>query len=72
MRDPLAQVRTIQGFVGRTLSPEAERALLAWTREHARDKRAAHDYTLERFGYTESELAADFACYRERFVRPYA
>jgi hypothetical protein len=68
VRDPLGQVRAIQEFVGRTLSPEAEHALLAWTEDHARDKRAAHDYTLERFGYTEAGLAADFAAYRKRFV----
>jgi hypothetical protein len=65
---PLEEVRRIYAFLERELTPEAEAAMQRHRRDHARDKRAAHDYGLERFGYTEEQIARAFAGYRERFV----
>ena len=47
-----------------------EAAMEAWLRENSREKRPAHVYGPERFGFSEYGLAADFAAYRERFVLP--
>ena len=43
------------------------RTLRKWREEQAREKRAAHVYTLEQFGLSAEELATDFAEYRQRF-----
>jgi hypothetical protein len=66
--DPLAEVRRIYDFLGRKLAPEAEDAMRFQIQEHAREKRAAHAYSLERFGYSERQVAQAFADYRERFI----
>ena len=39
-----------------------------WLEENSRDKRAAHRYTLEEFGYTRALIEERFASYRERFI----
>jgi hypothetical protein len=49
------------------MTPEVEAAMTDWLAENARDKRAAHHYTLEQFGLTTEGLAADFADYLRRF-----
>ena len=66
--DPIGEVARIYAFLGRKLTPEAEAAMRRHTLEQARDKRPAHDYSLERFGLTEPQVAAAFAAYRERFI----
>jgi hypothetical protein len=68
LADPLAEVRRIYAFAGRALTPEAEDCMQRFLREHAREKRPPHAYTLERFGYTTADIAADFADYRARFA----
>jgi len=68
LREPMEQVRRIYAWLDRELSPVAERAMLRWLGENARDKRAPHEYTMETFGYTARGLARDFARYRERFI----
>ncbi len=36
----------------------------------ARDKRPAHTYSLEEFGFTAAGMQEDFAEYRARFIEP--
>ncbi|MCG8592237.1 MAG: sulfotransferase, partial [Proteobacteria bacterium] len=52
-KDPLTQVRRIYDWLGQPLSNRAEAAMSQWLVDNSRDKRAAHRYTLEEFGYTE-------------------
>ncbi len=66
--DQLAEVRRIYTFLGRVPSSEAVLAMRRHRGLHAREKRAAHAYSLERFGYTRERVARAFATYRERFV----
>lgn len=68
LADPLAQVRRIHGFAERPLDGEALAAMREHLGEHAREKRDAHDYSLERFGYTAAQLEEAFAAYRARFL----
>ncbi len=68
VRDPLATVARIYEFLGRELSPVAEEKMRQWTEDNAREKRAAHAYSLEQFGLTEASLARDFAPYRSRYL----
>ncbi len=69
VRDPVATVQRIYEFLGRSLTPIAEEKMHQWTEDNAREKRAAHSYTLEQFGFTEESLAEDFGRYRERYVK---
>ncbi|MCG8591673.1 MAG: sulfotransferase, partial [Proteobacteria bacterium] len=61
-------VRRIYDWLGQPLSNRAEAAMSQWLVDNSRDKRAAHRYTLEEFGYTEAHLAEQFALYRERYI----
>jgi hypothetical protein len=67
MRDPLAEIRRIYAFAGMELTSDAEAGMRRWAADNAREKRAAHSYTLEQFGLTEAGIRRDFAAYRERF-----
>ena len=71
LSDPLAQVERIYAAVGEELVPEARAAMQAWLVENARDKRPAHDYSADAYGFDEAELRAGFADYIERFIAPF-
>jgi hypothetical protein len=38
-----------------------------WLSANARDKRAAHEYSLETFGLPREDIESAFASYRQRF-----
>jgi hypothetical protein len=68
--DPIREVKRVYGFLGRELTGEAESRMRRWLVDNARDKRAPHTYSLEKFGFTREQLERDFAAYRERFILP--
>ena len=51
------------------MSDDVEEAMKEWLVENAREKRAAHHYTLEQFGLSTEMLEKDFASYRARFIQ---
>ncbi len=52
------------------LTPETEARMRQWLVDNAREKRVAHSYSLEQFGFSEEGIRGDFAAYRERFIIP--
>jgi hypothetical protein len=68
VKAPLDQARMVLDRLGMGMTPDVEEAITEWLGENARDKRAAHHYTLEQFGLTEAGLEQDFKSYRERFI----
>jgi len=68
VKAPLDQARPVLAKLGVEMTPEVENGMKEWLQENARDKRAAHHYTLEQFGLSEPELEKDFKSYRERFI----
>ena len=68
VKAPLDQARPVLAKLGVEVTPAVEDGLKEWLQENARDKRAAHHYTLAQFGLSEPELEADFKSYRERFI----
>ncbi|HTJ63188.1 MAG TPA: sulfotransferase [Alphaproteobacteria bacterium] len=68
VKAPLEQARKVLDKLGMGMTPDVEEAIKEWLGENARDKRAAHHYTLEQFGLTEAGLEQDFKSYRERFI----
>jgi hypothetical protein len=67
-RDPLSEVARIHEWLGIDLSDRALASMERWLERNARDRRAPHRYTLAQFGFSEPQLAADFAEYRRRHV----
>jgi len=67
-KDPATAVREIYEATGRTLTREAGAEVLRWASENRRENRPPHEYTMEKFGFNEEQLAADFREYRERFI----
>ncbi len=65
---PLDQARPVMAKLGIPMTKEAEAAMTEWLQENARDKRAAHHYSLEQFGLTTELLEKDFESYRKRFI----
>ena len=68
--DPVGQVRRIHDAIGRPLSDEAVASVAKWAEANRRENRPPHEYTMEKFGFTEAQLAEDFRGYRERFILP--
>jgi hypothetical protein len=68
VKAPLDQARPVLAKLGVEMTPEVEDGMKEWLQENARDKRAAHHYTLEQFGLSEAELEKDFKSYRDRFI----
>lgn len=69
VKDPLGVVRRIYAFLDRPLTPLAEDQMRRWTQDNAREKRPAHEYSLEKFGLSEEGIRGPLADYVERFVR---
>jgi len=70
-RDPISEVARIYSDAGIEFVPQAKSAMEKWLVDNARDKRPAHDYSLEEFGLSEAGIKADFADYRSRFIEPH-
>jgi hypothetical protein len=68
VKAPLDQARPAMAKLGIPMTKEAEAAMSEWLVENARDKRAAHHYSLEQFGLTQEMLEKDFESYRKRFI----
>ncbi len=66
-RDPLGEIRRIYAWLERPLDAGVEDAMETWLTRNARDQRPAHDYSLEKFGFSEAQIDREFAAYRERF-----
>ncbi len=66
---PLGEARRVLERLGVAMTPEIEAAMQEWLVENAREKRAAHHYTLEQFGLDKDELEKDFAAYKARFLK---
>lgn len=67
---PMEVVERIYPFLGLAPTEEAVRSMHAWLQASSRDKRAPHDYSLEKMGLTRAQLERDFAEYRQRYILP--
>jgi hypothetical protein len=65
--DVQGAVRRVYAAAGLELTPGAVAAMLEWERSHAQHKHGAHSYSVQDFGLTSSEIAAEFHEYIARF-----
>ncbi|MES2262043.1 MAG: sulfotransferase [Pseudomonadota bacterium] len=68
--DPFGVIESVYRFAGIDFTEPVRAAMRAWLMQNRRDRRAAHDYTLEQFGLDEEQLKRDFAPYRARHIEP--
>lgn len=68
VKSPIDQARPVMARLGIEMTPDVEQTMADFLEENARDKRAAHHYTLEQFGLTAEMLEQDFAAYRAKFI----
>ena len=64
---PLATVERIYGFLGRTVSEEARRAMADYLAANPRNKHGAHRYSLAQYGFDRDTEIERFRGYCERF-----
>lgn len=67
--NPLGVAEAVYRFAGMALDERSRAAMQDWLARNGRDRRAAHDYPIARFGFTDAQLARDFAAYRARHVQ---
>ncbi|MGU7775023.1 sulfotransferase family protein [Burkholderia sp. MR1-5-21] len=67
--NPLGVAEAVYRFAGMPLDAGARAAMQDWLARNGREKRAAHDYSIARFGFTDAQLAHDFAAYRARHLQ---
>ena len=68
IEDPFSQAQKIYEHTGMQLTEEALQSMAQWREVNGREKRAAHHYTLEEFGFSEEQICESFADYRERYI----
>lgn len=66
---PMEVLERIYAFAGMPFTPQAREGAEQWIRSNGREKRASHDYSLERFGLSEAQMEADYAEYRARHLQ---
>jgi hypothetical protein len=67
--NPLGVAESVYRFARVPLTEEVRAAMQDWLAHNSRDKRAAHDYSIDRFGITDAQLERDFAAYRARHLQ---
>lgn len=65
---PLDVVRAIYAFTGLSFPEGIHERMQVYLEHNSRDKRPAHDYSLDHYGLTEDRIASDFAEYRQRYI----
>ena len=65
--DPISVIEKLYGHFGFEFSEKVRVAMQSYLNNRPRDKHGEHDYTLEKFGLSQMQLAPLFADYCERF-----
>jgi hypothetical protein len=65
---PLQVLEKVYAFVDLPFTDKARADAQAWLSQNSREKRASHDYSLERFGLNEAQMTEDYREYRARHL----
>lgn len=68
VQQPLQVLEQVYAFANLPFSEQARAAAQAWLAQNSREKRASHDYSLERFGLSQAQMAEDYSEYRARHL----
>lgn len=68
VQQPLQVLEQVYAFANLPFTEQARAAAQAWLGQNSREKRASHDYSLERFGLTQAQMIEDYREYRARHL----
>ncbi|HUA88640.1 MAG TPA: sulfotransferase [Steroidobacteraceae bacterium] len=68
---PVGVAERIYQGIGLPMTPATRSGISAYMDTHPREGRPKHEYTLEEFGFTRSELERRFRRYREKHILPF-
>ena len=66
--NPMGELEKVYAFANLPFTDQARADAQAWLSNNSREKRASHDYSLERFGLSETQMQQDYAEYRARHL----
>jgi hypothetical protein len=70
MRDPVGALKGIYSWLGEEFSPGLQERVELWLASNPKGKHGSHDYGLERFGLSRSEVAPLFSEYLAEYDPP--
>lgn len=65
---PMQVLEKVYAFANLPFTDNARADAQAWLSQNSREKRASHDYSLERFGLNEAQMTQDYSEYRARHL----
>lgn len=65
---PLHVLEKVYAFAHLPFTEKARADAHVWLSQNSREKRASHDYSLERFGLSEAQMVQDYSEYRARHL----
>lgn len=65
---PMQVLERVYSFAGMPFTDKARADAEQWLAKNGREKRASHDYSLERFGLDEAQMTRDYLEYRTRHL----
>jgi hypothetical protein len=65
---PMDVLERVYAFADLPFTDKARADAQAWLAQNSREKRASHDYSLERFGLNEAQMTEDYKEYRARHL----
>ncbi|MFJ2381851.1 sulfotransferase family protein [Pseudomonas protegens] len=68
VNQPMQVLERIYAFANLPFTDKARTDAQAWLSQNRREKRASHDYSLERFGLNEAQMTEDYQAYRARHL----
>ena len=68
VKQPLLVLEKVYAFANLPFTDKARTDAQGWLAQNSREKRASHDYSLERFGLNEAQMTQDYSEYRARHL----
>ncbi|PRA29823.1 sulfotransferase family protein [Pseudomonas poae] len=68
VKQPLHVLEQVYAFANLPFTDKARADAQSWLSQNSREKRASHDYSLERFGLNEVQMTQDYREYRTRHL----
>jgi hypothetical protein len=65
---PMQVLERVYAFANLPFTDKARADAQVWLSQNSREKRASHDYSLERFGLNEAQMTHDYSEYRARHL----
>jgi hypothetical protein len=68
VKQPLLVLEKVYAFANLPFTDKSRTDAQGWLAQNSREKRASHDYSLERFGLNEAQMTQDYSEYRARHL----